>query len=43
LKRYERQIDIFGEDGQEKLKKAKLFIAGAGGLGSSISNYLTVA
>jgi len=43
LKRYERQISIFGEDGQEKLKKAKVFIAGAGGLGSSISTYLTVA
>ena len=43
LKRYERQISIFGEDGQRKLKKAKVFIAGAGGLGSSISTYLTVA
>lgn len=43
LKRYERQISIFGEDGQEKLKKAKVFIAGAGGLGSSISTYLMVA
>jgi len=43
LKRYERQIDIFGKDGQGKLKKAKVFIAGAGGLGCSISAYLTVA
>ena len=43
LKRYERQISIFGEEGQRKLKKAKVFIAGAGGLGSSISIYLTVA
>lgn len=43
LKRYERQISIFGEEGQRKLKKAKVFIAGAGGLGSSISTYLTVA
>ena len=43
LKRYERQISIFGEEGQKKLKKAKLFIAGAGGLGCSISAYLTVA
>ena len=42
-KRYERQIRIFGEDGQRKLKKAKAFIAGAGGLGSSIAVYLTVA
>lgn len=43
VKRYERQISIFGEEGQRKLKKAKVFIAGAGGLGSSISIYLTVA
>lgn len=43
LKRYERQIDIFGKDGQGKLKKAKVFIAGAGGLGCSILAYLTVA
>lgn len=43
LTRYERQIRIFGEDGQKRLKNAKVFIAGAGGLGSSISTYLTVA
>jgi adenylyltransferase/sulfurtransferase len=34
---------IFGEEGQEKLKNAKVFIAGAGGLGSPISIYLAVA
>ena len=43
VKRYERQISIFGEEGQRKLKKAKVFIAGIGGLGSSILMYLTVA
>ena len=43
LKRYQRQILLFGEEGQEKLKGAKVFIAGAGGLGSSISIYLAVA
>ena len=43
LKRYERQIKVFGEDGQERLKNAKVFIAGAGGLGSAISIYLTSA
>ena len=42
-KRYSRQISIFGEEGQTRLKKAKVFIAGAGGLGSVISTYLTVA
>ena len=45
LERYERQITIrgFGEEGQEKLKRAKVFIAGAGGLGAPASMYLTVA
>ena len=43
LKRYKRQIGIFSKEGQRKLRKAKVFIAGAGGLGSSISVYLVVA
>ena len=45
LERYERQIIIekFGEEGQEKLKRAKVFIAGAGGLGSATSIYLMAA
>ena len=45
LKRYERQIAIdgVGKEGQERLKRAKVVIAGAGGLGSVISVYLTVA
>jgi len=34
---------LFGEDGQERLKKAHIFIAGAGGLGSPVSIYLAVA
>jgi molybdopterin/thiamine biosynthesis adenylyltransferase len=43
--RYDRQIMIygFGEAGQEKLKKAKAFIAGAGGLGSPAAIYLAAA
>jgi adenylyltransferase/sulfurtransferase len=43
--KYDRQIMIygFGEEGQEKLKKAKVFIAGAGGLGSPVSIYLAAA
>jgi len=41
--RYKRQILLFGEEGQERLKKAHIFIAGAGGLGSPISIYLAVA
>ncbi len=45
LDRYSRQIMIpqIGEKGQEKLKRAKVFIAGAGGLGSPVSIYLTAA
>ena len=45
LERYDRQIMIgeIGEEGQEKLKNATAFIAGAGGLGSSISMYLAAA
>lgn len=41
--RYKRQILLFGEEGQERLKKAGIFIAGAGGLGSPVSIYLAVA
>jgi molybdopterin/thiamine biosynthesis adenylyltransferase len=43
LARYKRQLAIFGEEGQAKLKKARVFVAGAGGLGSVIAIYLTVA
>ncbi|MBN1236571.1 MAG: HesA/MoeB/ThiF family protein [Methanotrichaceae archaeon] len=42
-KRYSRQIRLFGEDGQEKLKRTRVFIAGAGGLGSVISIYMAAA
>jgi molybdopterin-synthase adenylyltransferase len=41
--RYKRQMTFFGEEGQERLKKAHIFIAGAGGLGSPVSLYLAVA
>jgi len=45
LARYDRQIMIpeIGIEGQEKLKNAKIFIAGAGGLGSPVSIYLAAA
>ncbi|MFA4825462.1 MAG: HesA/MoeB/ThiF family protein [Methanoregula sp.] len=43
LERYKRQMILFGEEGQERLKKAHIFIAGAGGLGSPVSIYLAVA
>ena len=43
--RYDRQIMIrgFGEEGQEKLKRSRVIIAGSGGLGSPIAIYLTAA
>jgi len=41
--RYERQLMIFGEDGQEKLKNAKVAIVGLGGLGSVVAYYLAAA
>ena len=43
--KYDRQIMLrgFGQEGQEKLKQAKVFIAGAGGLGSPAATYLTAA
>jgi molybdopterin/thiamine biosynthesis adenylyltransferase len=45
LERYNRQISIsgFGEEGQKKLKRARVLVAGAGGLGSPISVYLAAA
>jgi molybdopterin/thiamine biosynthesis adenylyltransferase len=41
--RYKRQMMLFGDEGQERLKKAHIVIAGAGGLGSPVSLYLAVA
>jgi molybdopterin-synthase adenylyltransferase len=41
--RYDRQIRLLGVGGQYKLKQAKVFIAGAGGLGCPISIYLAAA
>jgi molybdopterin/thiamine biosynthesis adenylyltransferase len=43
--RYERQINIhgFGIEGQKKLKRTRVIIAGIGGLGSSIAIYLAIA
>lgn len=43
LERYDRQIRIFGVEGQEKLKKSKVAIVGIGGLGSPVAYYLAAA
>lgn len=41
VERYDRQIRVFGVEGQLKLKKAKVTVIGVGGLGSISSLYLT--
>lgn len=45
LNRYHRQIicQDWGEEGQEKVKNATVFIAGVGGLGGPVAIYLAVA
>ncbi|TRZ51926.1 HesA/MoeB/ThiF family protein [bacterium] len=45
IARYQRQIIIpaIGEEGQKKIKEAKVFVAGAGGLGSVSAYYLAAA
>ena len=45
VQRYDRQIMMpeIGEEGQERLRNAKILVAGTGGLGSPISIYLTAA
>ena len=41
--RYDRQILLFGEEAQRRLSESRVFIAGAGGLGSPVSVYLAIA
>jgi molybdopterin/thiamine biosynthesis adenylyltransferase len=45
LERYHRQIILpgWGEEGQKRLRRATVFIAGAGGLGSPVAQYLAAA
>ncbi|WP_297510130.1 ThiF family adenylyltransferase [Thermococcus sp.] len=43
LERYDRQIMVFGVEGQERLKSAKVAVVGVGGLGSPVAYYLAAA
>ncbi len=43
MSRYERQLSLIGEEGQEKLRKSLVAIVGAGGIGSPLSLYLASA
>ncbi|MEM4390181.1 MAG: HesA/MoeB/ThiF family protein [Candidatus Micrarchaeia archaeon] len=45
LKRYDRQMRIhgWGEEGQRRIKAAKVGVVGTGGLGSPLTTYLAVA
>lgn len=40
---YVRQLPLFGEEGQENLQRARVLVAGVGGLGSVIAVYLAAA
>ncbi len=41
--RYQRQLMLLGDEAQSRLKKATVFIAGAGGLGCPVALYLGAA
>ena len=45
LEKYSRQIILneIGPEGQEKIKRVSILVIGAGGLGSSVIQYLSAA
>ncbi|WP_069807274.1 HesA/MoeB/ThiF family protein [Vulcanisaeta thermophila] len=43
IDRYSRQVAVIGEEGQERLRRARVVLVGVGGLGSLVSMYLVGA
>ncbi|HUU76236.1 MAG TPA: HesA/MoeB/ThiF family protein [Methanoregulaceae archaeon] len=43
LERYRRQFELIGERGQRSLHESRVFLAGAGGIGSPVALYLAAA
>ena len=43
IDRFDRQMPIFGEDGQQRIMNAKVGIAGCGGLGVNVITQLAMA
>ncbi len=43
MSRFERQLPIFGEDGQRRIMEAKIGVAGCGGLGVNVVTALAEA
>jgi adenylyltransferase/sulfurtransferase len=41
--RYQRQIPLLGEEGQESLRRARVLVAGVGGLGTIVAAHLIAA
>jgi len=43
FERYQRQITLWGVEGQESLRRARVLVVGVGGLGTIIAAYLAAA
>ncbi len=43
IDRYQRQIPLLGEEGQERLRRARVLVAGVGGLGTMVAANLAAA
>ena len=43
IDRYQRQITLLGEEGQDRLRRARVLVAGVGGLGTIVTANLAAA